>query len=426
MSRHWKSALALILLTQLVVGCGSTPAKAPAAKPKGSTQRGSSTTPPSQVASQPDYAQNHPVNGCNPITIWGHFCFSGPPDMTQSSAGMVLWSHIQVGQTVEINGATALVASTMKPYFDTAVLITPQGLRTSLPIQPDGGFDESVTFSEEGTYQFYVARDGEPDTWGPPVPFDVTYVPHPLGGDTLQDVFPDSSLSIPGDVVIVYPVTRPGTTEVQFTTYDGTSATDTTFKAHSAETLATNASGVATVDPQPKGQGFPYLVHLYGALFALPYVTATVSNGVITAWPSFPYWPAIPKVSSLVADGTTYYDIGQAIPALDPAGYDMPGAVQVSFDEASGTGTLETAGQGPPATIDAKTGAVDVSASPVCPPQGGTCTPGAAGQVATVSPLVQGGAMYLDVPDLVKVLNVVAWASLSPGGTLRVADFEEP
>lgn len=43
-----------------------------------------------------------------------------------------------------------------------------------------------------------------------------------------------------------------------------------------------------------------------------------------------------------------------------------------------------------------------------------------------VSPVVSGGEVYLDLPDLVTLMNTVAWATLTPDGELLVTDFQLP
>lgn len=129
--------------------------------------------------------QNHPVNGCEPYgSVLSGFCISTYPIWTQSSAGMTLWSGIEVGATVEIKGATIVSAKSLKPYFSAVAISGPGGFMTSLPVAPNGGYDGNVTFTRAGQYQMGVVLNGQQQQG---LSFSVSYVPHPqttanLGG----------------------------------------------------------------------------------------------------------------------------------------------------------------------------------------------------------------------------------------------------
>jgi len=344
---------------------------------------------------------NHPTNGCEPYgsTLDG-FCITTYPVWSQSSTAMSLWSGVQVGATVEIKGATLVSAKTLKPYFSSMEITGPGGFTATLPVAPDGGYDGNVTFARAGKYQIGGVMNGERQE---PLQFDVSYVPRPEASATLADVFPDSQRQLPHDVVVVYPAGATTSVPVLFTDMAGHPAANVQIPVLAVAkptTVTTNDQGVATVPLSISGAFNPaiaYLNRLYGALFSLQYWTAEVSGGVVTQWPRFAAIHPAPTLNpqTIVQDGVAYYQASVALGRLDP----LHAAVTISQD-----GTVS-------------------AAQLVC---WQSCNYVPAHPMARVQPIVRDGTVYLDVPDLVEVLNTVAWASLSPTGQLRVADFVEP
>lgn len=411
------------------VGCQSHghPSPIPPTSPKASSHAKSWEV---QQAGPP--LQDHPVNGCEPYgTILGGFCISTYPIWTESSAGMTLWSGIAVGATVEIEGATIVSAKTRKPYFSAIEVTGPGGFKAMLPVAPNGGYDEKIAFPSEGEYQMGVVLDGKQQQG---ISFYVPYVPHPQGSTTLTDVFPDSLRKLPNDVVLVYPGGANTSAPVLFTDVEGHPAANVSIPIWNngkAQTVTTNAQGVARMPLSSSGPYNPegaYLNSLYGALFSLQYVTANVSRDIVTAWPKFTTIKptSLQSPQTISQDGVTYYETSVAIARLDPVAVfaGSPGGMWrtgASYDSSTEVLTLRPASFVQTVTISPDG---TVSAPEFFCWQ--SCKYVAPHPLAHVQPIVQGGNIYLDVPDLVKVLNTFAWASLSPAGQLRVADFWEP
>ena len=131
---------------------------------------------------------------------------------------------------------------------------------------------------------------------------------------------------------------------------------------------------------------------------------------MVTAWPKEMQIKGLKSSPpTIVLGGVTYYETSSALALLDPIAFynAYSGYVPKTYDRKTGVLTLHPL-TGSPMTVNPN-GVVKISVP-----------------VAHVRPIVHDGKLYLDVPDLVTVLNTFAWASLSPNGTLRVADFLYP
>lgn len=408
------------------VGCGF----APAPKTHASTHhpiksisaqtksRGTSPSGDTSQSGSPASANapltNRPVNGCDPTqSIWGGFCVSTLPLVTESSAGLTEWSGIAAGATVEVKGSTLVNAATLKPYVQSVGIAGPHGFHETLPVHSNGGFDAEVTFPKAGTYQMGVIQAGVVQQG---VTFGVFYVPHPQVSTTITSVFSESHRTLPNDIVLVFPYGTTPTVPVLFTDVAGQPATSVTLQIPGGPAITTNASGVAEVPLSPGGP-FPGMIPLYGALFALPYYTGHVSDGAVTSWPRPPDANGAPTPPDTIVEGAgRFYEATGALSLLDPFG-----ETTLNFDSA--TGILTISEDGTTVTVTSE-GSVDVS-NQVCRPPSG-CVAGPTAVIGQVHPLESGGHLYLDVPDLLTVLNGYAWASLTADGTLMVADFNYP
>lgn len=387
----------------------------------GLVDNGTSTNHSNTIATGDTPLQSHPVNGCDPAhSVYGPFCISTVPVWTQSSAGLTEWSQIEVGATVEVKGASAVSTKTRKPYYHAVEITGPGGFKTALPIDSNGGFDQKVSFPREGTYQMGVVQGGKPLQG---LYFQVFYVPHPEVETTLTNIFPNSQRKLPHDIVLTFPYGTHPSVSVQFTTANGHVASG--VQLHDLSTvIKTDAKGVAKVELQP-GQPFLGINRIYGALFSLPYLTGRVSHGAVMTWPKETQTKGIiSPPSQIVRGGVTYYEVTSALPLLDPVAFyhAYAGDVLFTYDRKTGDLTFRPNSTALQVTLTT-VGTVKIP-NLVCSSTG--CNPGKPVPVAHVHPLMHNGKLYLDVHDLVTVLNTFAWASLSPNGTLRVADFIYP
>lgn len=406
-------ALSLMLLFMTACGLFSSPTSG---SPHHAQVVQGYVPPPSQPTGNPSTPPVPPptvVEGCT--SVFGLFCISSVPVIACCSAAETSWSHIYVGETVPVQGSVQFNSQTKVPVYRDVTITGPGGWTTEIPTDMGGTFDEEITFPTEGSYQIGIAGQS------PPVTFYVPYVPHPDPALTLSTVFPDSQRNDFGDTVLTVPSNGPTTFQVLFTDFQGNPVANRTFGPDS--NITTNSAGMAsfTYTPAPTvGLG---IAHLYGSLFVIPYWTMAVSGGQITSWPpAFGNSPVPATVRTLSQNGTVYVDVSDALKRLDPVGFykAYPSDAPVTFDVSTGILTLQP-NTYEPVTVQTSTGQISLE---TCADQ--NCQTFNHTPEGTVTPVLSGGEVYLDLPDLVTLLNTFAWATLTPDGHLLVTDLLIP
>lgn len=393
---------------------GKTQVSTPLSPPPVTTTPPSGSPPPSQSGPGPS-GPIIPVtvNGCTTVDP---FCVSSQSIGTCGCEGNPTWSHIYVGEPVPISGAVEIDPQTGAPAYPDIFIDGPGGWTTQIPVMTGGGFSRSVTFPEkEGWYQIGVVYQGAHLDG---MDFYVPYVPHVMTGSSIPHLFPGGKPTLPG-VVLAAPVGGPTTFQILFTDFGGHPARSQTFG--DIRSITTDAIGVATLTYSPPTGTAPNIEAVYSGLFAQTYLTVKVSGNAV-AWPPAQL-SGLPKtVRTITHNGGVEYDVVDAIQRLDPENFSGGNAGQpsFSFDPQTGALILSSHTQGPPFLLET-TGQLfqEICQSPECI----TFSEKPDGQV---SPLFSGGQVYLDLNDLVTLLNAFAWASISPQGNLLFSDEYVP
>lgn len=373
------------------------------------------TPPPSSSSSkgtpsgQGSTPSTVPGTGCT----YGPFCITSGPSLHCGCSSITSWSNIYVGETVPIKGAVEVNATTKAPVYPDIAIEGPGGWTAKLPTGAGGTFSQDVTFPSEGWYEFGIPDGGQlADT---STRFFVPYLPHVLSGVTVPQLFPDGVSRLSDNVALAAPANGETTFQILFTDFGGNPVRDQTFGYAPMASISTDANGIATIPFSSSDPSGPGLDELYPGLWVLTYITDPVSNGQITSWPPIPQsFSGVPTtVDTVTENGTVDYNVGMAVSRLDPYNFQA----WVSASPKDGSLTLSSMSA---ATVVLKPNGQLI---------GSTCNPDchlSQTPEAQVFPVISDGQIYLDLPDLVTVLNSFAWAAIAPDGTLLFADFMIP
>ncbi len=423
--------MALCVLASLFVlsACGSaSPAAGPhpaarhhQATPEAPATSGSQDAVPFAAPSGPVMTPGIPVsdttvNGCNPTEINGAtgpfgMCLGGPPHFSCCSGGYMASSGIVAGMVLDIKGAVPMEPATGKPQSTAVLILDPAGKSTAIPVAPDGGFDENVTFQGAGAYQLGVLYQGAPADL---IRFGVGWKYNVLSGQTLQDLFPGQRPWPAYDTVLAAPTGTPASWTLEVESSGGTPQPGARL---TPEGLTANSSGVLNLAaPTESDYGPPNEVAT--GLYVQYYSDIRPQGALLTGFPAQNAGPVPEAPFSIQETGQTYYDVKdffwQVLSAFRAGGPGMPPGY--SFDAQGGVLQLLDANRYALSRVLTASGAL----------QTGSVT-GDSGDVTwttvgKVSPMVQGDRVYLTLGDMTALAKAVAWAAPDGQGGMLFSD----
>ncbi len=337
------------------------------------------------------------MNACDALhSIYQGFCAAAPSELWQGSDAIVERQQVVVGETVDVHGAVGVDASG-KPVWADVFVRAPSGKTTLLPVDSQGGYSQEYPFSEQGEYAF------GPGSWShdnPGASFLVAYRAVPPEEASL---FPASrQTSWPGISIAAVPFGQKGSLPVRFVDAQGNPAQDVTL---TGTQMRTDGSGYAAVPYDVTAPGFSVQC-VYGDLCLQTVLHVAMANGKVSGLYQMQPDGTEVSVRTLAVNGTWLANAADFLQAV---------GLQTS---SSGSDFTFAAG-GAAIRLDAQTGAVRVTERP-----GSRLTPPS--EPVSVHPVVSGGQAYLSLPDLAKIVNLVAWAQPQPDGSLLLAFVSMP
>ncbi len=385
-----------------------------------STPNGTTATLSPEVNDQPTVAPStKPVNGCRP-SVFG-FCVTTKPQFYCCSAAYTGWSGIYVGETVDVKGAVPLYTNGQSTAKDVYI-VAPSGAHTVLTVNAEGGFSQTVRFSQQGKYLMGVDASGPGTLWSPgggaqPLPFYVAFRAIPAAGERLSDIFPASSQSWRGITVLAAPLGADTTLRVRIVDASGNPAAAVRLPEwNGGGSIVTDVQGYAEIPYHSPDTGNYSLDELYTGFFVQTYSRLTISGDTLAGLPSARITGAPSGVRVIRSGGTPMVDVSDFLQAgvwqifQSPPGSPPP----ISYDAATGILDL-TALQN--ATLNTRTGAFVYS------PPTQSISPGAH---FVLKPVVVNGQVYLSLPDLAKILDIFSWAQPLPDGSMLFSMFQVP
>lgn len=351
------------------------------------------------------------TTSCDPRTIWG-LCLDTLPRLACCSEAAVAWSQIVVGQQFRLGGALDPVNYAFPGFSGTAPgrqavnavdVVFPSGKRLQMSVDGGGRFGGMVTFDEEGVYRLALKAlfaDGD----GPVRPvegiaFDVAYRATPVDVPTAEQLFgPGHAMA--GSETLALPADRASSFRVQFTDARGDPAAGRTLAfAVNGGSVATDARGVATLRFDPHGSPFGYKIQrLYPGLVVRTYREARVEGVTLRGLPGG-------SMEGMPSGGEIVFPLRDFLAKVYPSRFGDPRNPGIEWDSKDRVVRLGTV------HLMADTGQVLL----------------ADGSVAfTAAVLMRDGQVYMNVTDLARLFDRVAWASLSPAGTLMLSAAELP
>lgn len=414
---HAKGSLAALLVSTLLLAAGCAAAHTAAAPHSHGDKRsingkspvGANGSTAGRAGSGPSASGVSPppaptmvdvgkVNGCDAANVFFE-CFSQGPFLIQGSPAAEEWSHLIVGETIDLTGAVPMY-SNGKPSYQEVYMRSPSGKTVLFPVDAQGGFSGTYTFAEQG---IYTTGGGTWSDSGPGNPFWVVYKPEPPQASLLSSVFPASLRSWPDITVVAVPFGQTGTLRVRFVNAQGDPASNVSLDSGFGTPLQTDAQGYASVPyDTTKTIGWPQ-DRVYGSLFLQTVLRLTVEGdrlrGLWVQTP-FPAWSPV-TVPVRVVDGVPFADAEDFLGAF------------ASVSAKDGTLTLQTGGQ--TVRIDGQTGGVNVAPS-------GSSAASQVPETFRVAAMSVDGRLYLSLADLSKIVNLFAWAQIEADGSMLVAE----
>ena len=413
------AALALLILA----GCGAQGAARPAATPhrqaRAASPPAAAAQPPTPAPADPPAASSppvlaasqHPLNGCTP-SVFG-FCVATYPQFYCCSAAFVGWSHIYVGESVDVRGSVQLYTDG-KPDAKDAYILSPSGVRSVLPVDAAGGFSRRIRFTEPGKYLMGLDPSGPGSPWSSgnmqAVPFYVAYRAVPAAAETLAATFRGSHMHWSGIRVLAAPLGRHVTFRVRFTDASGHPAAHVALRLNGGS-VTTDAQGYAEI-PFAGGEAYA-LDEIYTGLFVQTYSRVAIRGGRLLGLPVYAPSLAPPAVRVITAGGQPMVDVRDFLlwGVADIIQSPSQGVPAVAFDSATGILRLNSLGD---ASLDTRAGEFTWT------------SPLAGSYRIPLRPVVQAGQVYLTLADLSRVLDTFAWARPQPDGSLLFSTFEVP
>lgn len=380
--------IGLLLTLSLLVGCSP-------AGPGGSK----GTEPPALAAKTGESGVT-----CDPATSVYGLCLDSGPKLYCCSAGYLGWSQIVVGTELPLKGRVRLKEGAPPP---PALLLTyPSGREERIPVAPDGAFDRTVSFSDEGIYHLQqTATDSGTQASAPDISFWVAYRVDPMDAPTVQSVFGQHHKDMQENRIVAVPRGQPAQFRVRFVDAAGRPARSRTLgtKAHASGEIVTDDDGVASITFEPSRSLDRYdLQPLYPGLAVLSYtVVEGGDSGNLIGLPGEP-------LQGIKEAGAWYYPLGAFLQRAYPLRF------------ADGIRA-----EGPSIELATDYGLVTLT------PSGGDRT---AGQVRDregrvlyeVSMINRQDGPWLDVASLARLMDTLAWGHLTEDGRLLVAAPEIP
>jgi hypothetical protein len=346
------------------------------------------------------------------------FCVATRPQFYCCSDAETEWSHIYVGQTVDVRGAVPPLSSG-GPNAKDVYIVSPAGRRWLLPVDAGGNFSRRITFGEAGTWHLGLDPSGPGSPWrGPdarPLPFQVAYRAVPRPSQTLAALFGPGAASW-GDIrVLAAPLGRRVRLRVRFVDARGRPAAGKRLWLD-RQAVTTDAEGYAAI-PFTGGANYE-LYAIYPGLFVQTYSRVAVASGGLTGLPRYQTGFGPAKVSVIEVRGRPMVDVAEYLlyGVGDLFAIPQPGVRPLSYDARTGVLRLTSLGQ---AGLDAKTGLFTWH------------RPTLSGYrlVSTrLHPVVQGDQVFVSLPDLSRLLSLLpfTWVRPLPDGSILFSTFELP
>ncbi len=354
---------------------------------------------PSPAAARP--AQSH----CSPAAHLAGFCLASLPDLYCCSAAYTGWSHIYVGQAVDVRGSVPLFKSG-KPEAKDVFIVEPDDRRILLPVDAKGGYNRRIRFATQGKYLIGLVASGPGTIWSAPglkgIPFYVAYRTVPAAADTLAHVFPASRVTYGGITVLAAPIATTTAFRVRFLNASGRPAAHVALTI-AGEAVTTDAQGYARFTFR-SGTGYA-LDEVYTGLFVQTYSRVAVENGALVGLPVYAKGLGPARVRVLTAGGQPLVDV-QDFLLSGVADIFQSSPPPVTFDAQRGVLTLARVGG---ATLDTKSGEFMLHQAHF-----------------KLHPVVRDGQVYLSLPEFSRMLNIFAWARPQADGSLLFSTYEVP
>lgn len=356
-------------------------------------------TPPANAADN--------MGGYSSIGLVTGFDFEGLPKIYCCSSAFLGWSEIIAGSELPLKGRIVINPNdpAQRPV-QSLRLAFPSGKARSIPVAANGSFNQTVRFDEEGYYRVTrVTGDAPGDNPDSGVSFAVAYRFDTLDTPTVQNVFGPQHQEMQVKKMVAVPQGQPTQLRIRFTDAAGNPVRHRPLMAFAvnpddedAKLPVTDANGVAviTFTPRPVREGYD-LAPIYPGLVVLSYNTLEVGkDGRLTGLASGP-------LDGIQENGQWYYPLGEFVTrAFMNSQVDQSGDfLELSSDYGSYRLAMsETTGP-------------TASTGDVLNPDGKV--------VLHVNLISRANSVWVTLPDLARVFDLIAWGVLTPDGKLLVA-----